>query len=128
MLPNGLVRKLSMKVYKNIDEYIESFPDDVQDDLVRFRETLRRVVPQGEEAMRYGMPTIRFSGRNLVHFAAFRKHIGFYPAPSGVKAFAKELTPYVTSKGAIQFPLGEKLPWGLITKIVRFRVREEQTQ
>mgnify|MGYP005616480311 CR=1 FL=1 len=117
-----------MKTYKNIDEYITSAPEETKGVLEKLRQTISDAVPQAEEAIRYGIPTLRMDGRNIVHFAGYQKHIGLYPGASGIRAFEKELSPYQTSKGAIQFPLGKALPWGLIRKIVRFRVKEEQTK
>ena len=113
-----------MKNYKNINEYIKSFPKDVQKDLVLLRNTIKKLVPKGEEAIRYGMPTFRLNDKNLLHFAAYEKHIGFYPSPSPIVAFKKELAKYKTSKGAIQFPLDKPLPMPLIVKIIKYRIKE----
>lgn len=113
-----------MKNYKNIDEYIKSFSKSEQEKLRQMRALVLKLVPKGEEAIRYGMPTLRLNNKNLLHYACFKKHFGFYPAPSGIKAFQKELSKYVTSKGAIQFPLDKPLPVILITKVVKFRVSE----
>jgi uncharacterized protein YdhG (YjbR/CyaY superfamily) len=112
--------------YKTIDEYIKAFPDSVQPILQKLRETIRRVAPEAVEAISYQMPTFKLNGKNLVHFAAFKHHIGFYPQPSGTEAFQKELSPYKAGKGSIQFPLDEPVPYGLIEKIVLFRVKENQ--
>lgn len=109
---------------KNIDEYIAAFEGNVQANLVKLRAAIKKAAPKAEEKMSYAIPTFFLGGKNLVHFAAFDKHIGFYPTPSGVAAFAKELKPYPTSKGAVQFPLDKPLPLMLITKIVKFRVTE----
>lgn len=109
---------------KDIDEYIAAFEGDVQANLVKLRATIKKAAPKAEEKMSYAIPTFFLGGKNLVHFAAFDKHIGFYPTPSGVAAFAKELKPYPTSKGAVQFPIDKTLPLTLITKIVKFRVLE----
>lgn len=87
--------------------------------------TIGKAVPNATEAIKYAMPTFVLNG-NLVHFAAYQHHIGFYPAPSGIEAFKKELAAYKTSKGAIQFPLDKPLPLSLVTKIVKFRVKESQ--
>jgi len=106
-----------------IDEYIAGFPSDVQDILHKIRATIRKAAPQAEETIKYQMPTFILQG-NLVHFAAFKTHIGFYPTPSGVENFAAELARYQTSKGAIQFPLDQRIPYSLITRIVKFRVKE----
>lgn len=111
------------KPVTTIDEYIESFPIDVQDMLQTLRRTIKNSAPKAVEAISYQIPTFKLHG-NLVHFAAYKHHIGFYPTSSPVKVFAKELTPYKTSKGAIQFPIGEPLPLALVRKIVKFRVKE----
>lgn len=106
-----------------IDEYINKFPEEVQKKLQELRRVIRENAPEAEEKISYGMPTFYLKG-NLVHFAAYSGHIGFYPAPSGIEAFKEELIGYKTSKGAIQFPLSQELPLELIRKIVQFRVRE----
>lgn len=108
---------------KNIDEYIASFPEEIQKKLNDMRATVKKAAPNAEEAIKYAIPTLVFHG-NLVHFAAFKNHIGFYPAPSGIVAFKKELSAYESSKGAIKFPMDAPLPLTLITKIVKFRVME----
>jgi uncharacterized protein YdhG (YjbR/CyaY superfamily) len=108
---------------KNIDDYIAGFPPDVQRILQKVRATIKEAAPDAEEAISYQMPTFRLEG-NLVHFAAFKNHIGLYPTPSGTERFHKELSPYETGKGSIRFPLDKPIPFGLITRIVKFRVRE----
>ncbi|MDD4307762.1 MAG: DUF1801 domain-containing protein [Thermoplasmata archaeon] len=113
----------SVKHNGTIDSYIERYPEDVRIILEKIRKTIKDIVPEAEEAISYGIPTYRLKG-NLVHFAAFRNHIGFYPSPSGIAAFEKELADYKTSKGAVQFPLDRPIPFALIRKIVRFRVKE----
>lgn len=107
----------------NIDEYIAAQPDDVQAILRQMRETIRDAAPQAEEAMRYGMPTFRLKG-NLVHFAAFKQHVGFYPTPAAIEAFAEQLSAYKTSKGAIQFPLDQPIPYDLVREMTEFRVKQ----
>jgi uncharacterized protein YdhG (YjbR/CyaY superfamily) len=107
-----------------IDEYIGSSPENVRKILEEMRATIREAAPGAEEAIRYGMPTFRLHGHNLVHFAAFAHHIGFYPIPSGIEAFKKELTPYKQGRGSVQFPLDQPMPHELVKKIVRFRVAE----
>ncbi len=107
----------------NIDEYIATFPPDVQKILNMLRATIQKAAPDATEKISYAMPTFYLNG-NLVHFAAYKNHIGFYPAPSGIEAFEKELSVYKTSKGAVQFPINKPLPFALITKIVRYRVKE----
>jgi uncharacterized protein YdhG (YjbR/CyaY superfamily) len=108
---------------KNIDEYIAGFPENIQEILVKIRSTIRKAAPGAEEKISYQMPTFTLNG-NLVHFAAFKEHIGFYPTPSGTKKFQKELSAYKGGKGSIRFPLDEPIPFALIEKIVRSRVKE----
>lgn len=112
-----------MKKPTTIDEYIAAFPADVQEILQRVRETVRTAVPQATEAISYGMPTFKLEG-NLVHFGAAKNHLGFYPAPSGITAFEAELSSYKSSKGAVQFPYNQPIPYELIGKISRFRASE----
>lgn len=107
----------------NIDEYISLFSKDVQVILESLRQTIHKAAPKAEEAISYQMPTFKLNG-NLVYFAAYKNHVGFYPTPSGIEAFKKELSKYKSSKGAVQFPIDKKLPLGLITKIVKYRVKE----
>jgi uncharacterized protein YdhG (YjbR/CyaY superfamily) len=107
----------------NIDDYIATFPHEVQAMLEKLRQTIRKAAPAATEKISYQMPTFYLNG-NLVHFAAFKKHIGFYPAPSGISAFQDELMKYKTSKGAIQFPIDTAIPHTLVKKIVQFRVKE----
>jgi len=108
---------------KNIDEYIADFPPDVQVVLEKIRATIRKAAPGAEEAVKYRLPTFVLNG-NLVHFGAFKKHIGFYATPSGNKQFRKELSAYEGAKGSVQFPLYKPIPFGLIGKMVKFRVKE----
>lgn len=112
---------------RDIDEYISGFPSEVRKILRRIRATIRKAAPGAEEAIKYRMPTFVLHG-NLVHFAAYENHIGFYPVPSGIEAFKKELAPYVSGKGTLRFPLDEPIPFGLITKIVKFRVKENRAR
>ena len=109
----------------SIDEYIAGFPKDVQKALQQVRETIQKAAPKAEEAISYAMPAFKQDG-NLVYFAAWKEHIGFYATPTGNDAFKKDLAGYKTSKGAIQFPLDEPMPLQLIAKIVKFRVKENQ--
>jgi uncharacterized protein YdhG (YjbR/CyaY superfamily) len=111
----------------SIDEYIRTFPKDVQDKLQALRKTIRKAAPSAEETISYGIPTFDLDG-HLVHFAAYKKHIGFYPTSSGVRVFKKELSIYKTSKGTVQFPVGKPLPLALVSKIVRFRVSENNAK
>lgn len=108
---------------KNIDEYISVFPADVQKRMQELRSTIQKAAPEAEETINYAIPTFTLNG-NLVHFAGFKNHIGFYPAPSGIEAFKKELSVYEGAKGSVQFPLDKPLPLALVTKIVKFRVKE----
>lgn len=110
-----------------IDEYIGAFPRDVQKKLTSLRAAIRKAAPEATEKMSYGMPTF-FQKKNLVHFAAYQHHVGFYPTPSGIASFRDELTSYVTSKGAVQFPIDEPLPLELVSRIVKFRVAENDTK
>ena len=112
-----------MEKPKDIDDYISSFPENTQKLLEQVRETIRKAAPEAIEKISYAMPTFYLNG-NLVHFAAFTNHIGFYALPSGNEAFQKELSAYKTGKGSIQFPIGEPMPLDLIAKIVKFRVEE----
>lgn len=112
---------------ETIDEYIAGFPADVQRSLRDIRKVIRAAAPEAEEAIKYRMPTFVLHG-NLVHFAAYQNHIGFYPAPSGIAAFQKELSAYPNAKGSVQFPLGKPVPLGLVRKIVEFRVKESRAK
>jgi uncharacterized protein YdhG (YjbR/CyaY superfamily) len=118
------VRMQMRSVYKTIDEYIQTFPPEIQTILQKIRQTIHKAAPEAVEAIAYQMPTFRLNGKNLVHFAAFQKHIGFYPTPSGIESFAKELAPYGKSKGTIQFPLDKPIPYDLVDKIVKSRVQD----
>ena len=109
---------------KTIDEYISTFPEDIQVILQEIRKTIREGAPEAEEAMGYGVPAFRLKGEYLAYFAAFKKHVGFYPMPSAIKKFEKELSGYETSEGTIKFPLDKPIPFALIKKIVQFRVKE----
>ncbi|HUV62959.1 MAG TPA: DUF1801 domain-containing protein [Sedimentisphaerales bacterium] len=108
---------------KSIDEYMAGFPPDVQDTLQEIRRTIRKAAPDAEETVKYGIPTFTLKG-NLVHIGAYKKHIGFYPTPTGIEKFKNELSIYKRSKGAVQFPLNEPIPFDLISRIVKFRVWE----
>jgi uncharacterized protein YdhG (YjbR/CyaY superfamily) len=110
---------------QTIDEFISSYPPEIQTILQKIRATVQKSAPGAEEAMAYGIPTFRLNGRNLVHFSAFKSHIGFYPTPSGIEKFKKELSAYEGAKGSVKFPLEKPIPYALITKIVKFRVKEE---
>jgi uncharacterized protein YdhG (YjbR/CyaY superfamily) len=109
--------------YNTIDAYIATFPEDVQKILEELRAVIRASAPDAEEKISYQMPTFFLKG-NLVHFAAHKNHIGFYPTPSGIQAFKEELSVYEGAKGSVQFPIDQPLPMDLIRKIVKFRVTE----
>lgn len=110
-------------IFKDIDAYIGSFPEDIQKILEQVRVTIRKAAPGAKETINYGMPTFTLNG-NLVHFAAFKNHIGFYPTPSGIEKFKKEISVYEWAKGSVKFPIEKQLPFDLITRIVEFRVSE----
>jgi uncharacterized protein YdhG (YjbR/CyaY superfamily) len=112
------------KQFTTIDEYIRTFPKDVQRILEKIRRTIQRAAPEAEEAISYQMPTFKLNGKNLVHFAAWKNHIGFYPTPSGTEAFTKELSQYEGAKGSVRFPTDQPIPYDLVRKIVIFRVKE----
>lgn len=111
--------------FTTIDEYIKTFPKDVQNILEQIKKTIKETAPEAEEAISYQIPTFKLNG-NLVHFAAFKNHIGFYPTPSGQKAFEKELSVYKNGKGSVQFPLDKPMPLRLIKSIVNYRVKESK--
>jgi len=113
-----------MKQFSTIDEYIKTFPKNIQSILEKMRQTIKEAAPEAVEAISYQMPTFKLNGKNLVYFAAFENHIGFYPLPSGIEAFKKELSPYKQGKGSVQFPLDEPIPYDLVEKIVKARVKE----
>jgi uncharacterized protein YdhG (YjbR/CyaY superfamily) len=106
-----------------IDEYIACFPEEVQRKLEQMRATIKQAAPEAQEAIKYAIPAFIYKG-NLVYFAAFNHHIGFYATPTGNEAFAEELSAYKIGKGSIQFPLDQPLPLQLISRIVKFRVEE----
>jgi uncharacterized protein YdhG (YjbR/CyaY superfamily) len=108
---------------ESIDAYIALFPAEIQQKLQQIRAVIKQAAPEASEKISYQMPTFYLNG-NLVHFAAFKHHIGFYPAPSGIEIFNEELAMYRTSKGAIQFPLDKPIPFDLVRAIVEFRVAE----
>ena len=112
---------------KDIDEYIAGFPKDIQAILQKIRQTVKKAAPDATEKISYQMPTFYLNG-NLVHFAAFKNHIGFYPTPSGTAKFKKEISGYQAAKGSIQFPLDQPIPYDLIRQIVEFRVKENSAK
>jgi len=108
---------------QSIDEYILKYPPEIQEILQNIRKVIKASAPDAEEKISYGMPTFTLHG-NLVHFAAFKHHIGLYPTPSGIDTFKNELSKYKGAKGSIQFPLEKPMPYELISEIVKFRVAE----
>jgi uncharacterized protein YdhG (YjbR/CyaY superfamily) len=115
----------SKKQLKTIDEYIAAFPKEVQEVLEKIRSAIRESAPKAEEAISYGIPAFRLNGsRGSVYFAGWKNHIGFYPTPSGIEAFKKELAPFKQEKGSVQFPLDKPIPYDLVKKIGRYRVTE----
>jgi uncharacterized protein YdhG (YjbR/CyaY superfamily) len=111
--------------FHTIDEYIKTFPKDVQIKLEAIRKAIRELVPEAQEKISYEIPTFYLDG-SLVHFAAFKNHIGFYPTPSGIGAFQEELAKYKGGKGSVQFPLNEELPIRLIERIVKYRLEKNR--
>jgi uncharacterized protein YdhG (YjbR/CyaY superfamily) len=110
---------------KNIDDYIVLFPETTQKGLGQIRAAIKKAAPKAEEAISYGIPAFNLNGRYLVYFAGYKKHVSIYPVPSGNKIFEKDFTPYYTSgKGTIQFPIDKPIPIRLVTKIVKFRMKE----
>jgi uncharacterized protein YdhG (YjbR/CyaY superfamily) len=109
---------------KDMDAYIAGFPDDVQEVLQKIRVTIRKAAPTAEEAISYKMPTFTLKGKYLIYFAAYKKHIGLYPAPRGTEKVNKELSAYRAAKSSIRFALDKPIPFDLIRKIVKFRVEE----
>jgi uncharacterized protein YdhG (YjbR/CyaY superfamily) len=114
--------------FTTMDAYIASFPKDVQKILEKIRQTIHEAAPGATETISYQIPTFKLNGSNLVHFAAWKDHIGFYATPSGNVAFKKELGRYKVAKGSIQFPLDEPIPYDLVTKIAKFRGGETQVK
>lgn len=119
-----MTKEPNEKLVTTIDGYVTGFPKDVQKILEQVRATIKKAAPEAEEKISYAIPTFTLNGKNLVHFAAFKNHIGFYPAPTGTEAFKNELSVYKSGKGSVQFPLDHPMPVGLITKIVAFRIKE----
>jgi len=112
--------------FKTIDEYIKASPKDVQSILQTLRLTIRKAAPEAVETISYQMPTFKLNGKGLVYFAAFKNHIGFYPIPSGIEAFKKDLSRYKQGKGSVQFPIDKPIPYDLVRRIVRFRAKENR--
>lgn len=114
---------MAMKTTASIDAYIKDYPKDIQRLLRKLRSTIKKSAPKAVETIKYGMPTFVLV-KNLVHFAAYKGHIGFYPTPSAIVHFKKEIAKYQWSKGAVQFPIDQPIPVALVTKMVKFRVSE----
>jgi uncharacterized protein YdhG (YjbR/CyaY superfamily) len=112
---------------RTIDEYIQGFPKQVRERLESIRRLVRKLAPEAQEKISYQMPTFYLNG-NLVHFAAFKNHIGIYPTPNGISAFQKELSRYKSGKGSVQFPMDEALPIELIGKIVKYRLEQNRNK
>ena len=117
---------VSAKKFETVDEYIGSFPKNVQRVLEKLRATVREATPEALESISYDMPTFKLSGERLVYFSAWKNHIGFYSIPEGNEAFKKELSPYAGEKGSLRFPLDKPIPYDLVKKIVMFRMSEIQ--
>lgn len=107
-----------------VDRYIAQFPEETRVQLETIRAIIRKAAPKAEEIISYGMPTYRMN-KALVHFAGYKEHVGFYPSPQPIVEFKKELAKYKTSKGAVQFPLDQKIPAALVTKIVKYRIKQD---
>ncbi|MGQ0541820.1 MAG: iron chaperone [Blastocatellia bacterium] len=113
------------KAPKDIDDYFSAFPTEIQTVLQKIRSAIRKAAPQAEEAISYQIPTFRIDGKNMIYFAAFKNHVSIYPAPRGVEEFEADMAKYKGGKGTVQFPLDEKIDYGLITRIVKFRTKEK---
>lgn len=116
--------KTNQKTVKDIDDYIARFPVEVQKILKKIRALIKEAVPTAEEKISYQIPTFTLNGNYLIYFAAFKNHVSLYPAPRGAEQFKKELAAYEGGKGTVQFPLDEPIPYGLIKRIVKFKVKE----
>lgn len=116
--------KSSKASFKSVDDYIASFPQDVQEIMQQLRGAIRTAAPEAEEKISYQMPTFTLNGKYLVYFAGWKTHIAFYGAPRGDAEFTEDLSTYETGQGTLKFPLNEPIPFDLITKIVRFRAAE----
>lgn len=114
---------MNAKKPKDIDEYIAGFPKDTQKALEQVRAAIKKAAPKAEEKISYGMPAFTLNGKNLVYFAAYEKHIGFYAAPTAHEAFKEDFSKYKTGKGSVQFPLDQPVPLKLITKVIKFKLQ-----
>ena|SRR5678816_1405076 len=118
--------KTARRAAKDIDEYIDRFPEDVQNVLHKIRALINEVVPDAEEKISYQIPTFTLNGSYLIYFAGFKNHVSVYPAPRGTEQFKKELAAYEGGKGTVRFPLDQPIPYGLIKRIVKFKVKENK--
>jgi uncharacterized protein YdhG (YjbR/CyaY superfamily) len=118
--------KTARRAPKDIDEYIDQFPEDVQKVLQKIRALINEVVPNAEEKISYQIPTFTLNGSYLIYFAGFKNHVSVYPAPRGTEQFKKELAAYEGGKGTVRFPLDQPIPYGLIKRIVKFKVKENK--
>ena len=115
---------INKKNITSVNDYISSFPEEIQTLLIRFRNIIKEKAPDAIESISYGMPSYKTHGKPLVYFAGYRSHIGLYATPSGHAQFAEELSKYKSGKGSVQFPIAQQIPFDLIEKIVEFRVKE----
>ncbi|RZL42442.1 MAG: DUF1801 domain-containing protein [Pedobacter sp.] len=113
-----------MSTFKNVDEYIASFPPETQTILEQIREIIKKAAPEAEESISYAMPAYKLNGKPLVYFAGYKNHIGFYATPTGHEAFKEDLSVYKQGKGSVQFPIDKPMPLDLIERITKFRVEE----
>ncbi|MBL8030215.1 MAG: DUF1801 domain-containing protein [Candidatus Doudnabacteria bacterium] len=116
-----------MKKTNPVDDYIKKFPKEIQVKLQKVRSIIKKTAPSAEESLSYGMPGYKLYGFPLVYFGAWNNHLGFYPVPSGIKAFIKELEPYKKAKGSVRFTY-DKIPYGLLVKMVKFRMKENKAK
>lgn len=112
--------------FKSIDEYIGTFPEDIQKILEELRGTIKAAAPEAEETISYNIPTFKMNGRYLIYFAGWKSHISLYPIPVGSESFNKQIAKYAEGKGTLKFPIDKPLPWKLITKIVKLKLAESQ--
>ena len=122
------MRMVPAKKFETIDEYIESFPENVQSVLEKLRATVQGAAPEAVGSISYQMPTFKLRGQRLVYFSAWKNHVGFYSIPLGDKAFRKQLSPYQGERGSLRFPLDKPVPYDLVRKIVVFRMKEIQNK
>ena len=116
------------KRFRTIDEYTKTFPKNVQAILKKIRQTIRKAAPEAAETISYGIPAFKLKARILVYFAGWKHHVALYPIPAGDEAFRKALSPYIRGKGTVRFPLGESVPYGLVKRVVLFRMKHNQAK